>query len=210
MRLKMMMTVVVAVSIVSGGFALANGGATIQVGVDASVWDSAVMEDAVAGIFPVGGSGQLNGEFTTAERDGVQIGLRATDRVDGLLLASGKKKGLYVAKTGFDTGTTNRAEWNYDIHVDLRDSGTTLGDYTLTLTQTFAPSLYDQTGPLDLTFGGFFPDHTVLYQQSWNPVFGNDTFDPTVEGTYNLKLTLKPKGKGKPLSVEIQVKVKDA
>lgn len=177
---------------------------------DVSVWDSSVAPDPVAGIDPVGGSGQINGEFTIAERDGIQIALRATDRTDGLLDVTLKgNKGHYLASTGFDDPPANtRAEWNFDWHVDLRGTDTTLGGYDLTLTQTFTPILFGFVGPVDLTFDGTFAaDNTVLFQESWNPVFGNVIFDPEAEGTYNLKLTLKPKRGGKPLSVQIQVRI---
>lgn len=55
----------------------------ITVGADASIWDSNLEENPNAGIYPVGGSGQINGEFTIAERNGVQIGLRIQERFEG-------------------------------------------------------------------------------------------------------------------------------
>lgn len=201
----------IALVVILAGSVPASQPGEITVGDEVSVWDSALEKDLDAGINPVGGDGQLNGEFTIAERDGIQIALRATDRTDGLLEATRKgNKGRYVAPTGFDNPPVNdRAEWNYDWHVDLRGTGTTLGDYDLTLTQTYTPILFGDAGPFDLTFdGAFTPDNTVLFQESWNPVFGNDIFDPERKGTYNLKLTLKPKRGGKPLTVQIQVKVR--
>ena len=190
------------------GPAIAGKGTT-EVGADASQWFSDL--PSLPDYFPIGGAGQLNGNFVIVERDGIEIGLRATDRKDGLLPpATGKKKGVYIACTGEDLGgsETGRAEWNYDWHVDLRGTDTTLSDYDLTLTQTFAPSLFGETGPLDLTFPETFPgllDGATLYQSSQNPTFGNDTFDQFAEGNYNLKLTLKPKGKGAPLIAHIRV-----
>ncbi|TFH24871.1 MAG: hypothetical protein E4H03_02370 [Myxococcales bacterium] len=120
---------------------------------------------------------------------------------------------MYVAPTGFDGATNNRAEWNYDWHVDLRGTGTTLKDYKLTLTQTFAPKLGGAAGPLDLTVPvpPFLPttDDIELYQQSWNPTFFNDTFDVNAQGTYNIKLTLAPRDGGPPLIARIKVIVTD-
>ncbi len=188
------------------GTAFAQGrGPVVFVGVDASEWSSDT--DDTPPLFPVGGGGQLNGEFTIVELDGIEIGLRATDRVDGLLTATGVRKGVYMASTGFDTGTNDRAEWNYDIHVDLRDTGTVLSDYDLTLTQNFVPKLGGSAGPLDLTFSEITDmfAQAILYQQSFNPVFFNDTFDVFAEGTYNLNLTLQPKAGGPPLVALIQV-----
>ncbi|MEP4146658.1 MAG: hypothetical protein ABJL54_05510, partial [Halioglobus sp.] len=166
--------------IVIAGNAVAGKDST-EVGAHASEWDSNTTPGD--GIFPVGGSGQLNGEFVIVERDGIQMGLRATDRKDGLLdpvSRSGSKTGVYIACTGEDQGETSRAEWNYDLHLDLRDTDTTLADYRFTLTQTFADSLYGSTEALDLSFpewmGGMLNTAT-LYQQSWNPNFGTETFD---------------------------------
>ena len=158
-----------ALGIILTGFA--GGKTRISVGVNASEWSSGTVLDAVAGIFPVGGSGQLNGEFTIAERDGIQIGLRATDRKDGLLTVSGRRKGRYEAPIGSEPrGPSDPrlvAEWNYDWHVDLRGAaaGTELGDFDLILNQTFAPSLFGFPNPVDLTFGGFVPNHTVLFHR---------------------------------------------
>jgi hypothetical protein len=185
--------------------------AVTEVGVDASQWFSDTPNPA-AGYFPIGGDGQLNGEFVIVTRDGIEIGLRATDRTDGTLPAGGKKKGVYEASTGYDTGTTDRAEWNYDWHMDLRGSGTTLEDYEFTLVQTFSPKLNGSAGPLDLKFPTIFGsllDNATLYQSSQNPVFFNDTFDVHTEGTYNLKLTLKPKNGGSPMIAQIKVIVSD-
>jgi hypothetical protein len=130
--------------------------------------------------------------------------------------ANGKNKGIYLASTGFDGATNNRAEWNYDWHLDLRGAGTTLKDYDLTLEQTFVPKLtffsITAAGPVDLAFrdviGGAL-DNVELYQNSWNPTFFNDIFDVDVEGTYNLKLTLAPNDGGPPLIARIKVIVED-
>ena len=119
------------------------------------------------------------------------------------------KVGVYEAAAGFGVGT--RAKWNYDWHVDLRDAfgvaaGTTLADYDLTLETDMFTSLFTFAVPADLTFGGFIPDDTILYQSSQNPDFGNTDFDASLAGTYNIRLVLTPTSfKGPPLSVSIQV-----
>lgn len=197
----------IALLLILAGSAVQAQPGTITTG-DASVWDSDLAP--APGIIPIGGSGQINGEFTIAERDGIQIALRAQDRFVGPLPVTLRgKKGRYEAAAG-TTGSAadNLGTWNYDWHVDLRGTGTTLGDYRLTLTESFSPTVFGLGNPVDLTFGGAIPDDTVLYQQSWNPGFGNDIFDPSRKGTYSLKLTLKPRRGGKPLSVQIQVKVR--
>ncbi len=192
---------------------LAKGGAAnTTVGANVSVWDSNFDDpDPADGIQAIGGDGQVNGEFTIAERDDIQIALRAQQRFEGTLEVSGKKVGVYEAETG-QTGpvSDNLATWNYDWHVDLRGTGTTLADYDLTLHVTnVANEIFGSKSPIDLTFGSSVYDDVVLYQQSWNPGFGNDTFDPNEEGTYNLRLRLSPKAGGPPLSVKIQVIVTD-
>lgn len=193
---------------------LDSGPGEISVGVDVSVWDSTVPVDAVAGIFPIGGNGQINGEFTVAERLGIEIGLRAQKRFVGPLAATpsmNRMVGIYEAVTGV-SDTSGRATWNYDWHVDLRNAlgvaaGTTLADYDLTLETDMFASQFGFAVPLDLTFG-VLPGNTVLYQVSLNPVFGATGFDPTVEATFNLRLVLTPKTfNGPPLAASIQVNV---
>lgn len=189
-----------------------KGAATIAIGTDVSVWDSNFDDpDATDGIAAIGGSGQINGEFTVAERNGIQIALRAQERFEGTLEASGKKIGVYKANTGTTRPEgSNNATWNYDWHVDLRGTETTLADYDLTLHLTsIANEIFGFKTPVDFTFGGSVPYNVVLYQGSWNPGFGNDEFYPTVEGTYNLRLRLSPKAGGPPLSATIKVRVSD-
>jgi hypothetical protein len=192
-----------------------SGPGHVLIGVDASIWDSAVPLDPIAGIFPIGGGGQVNGDFTIAERNGIQIGLRAQKRFVGTLMAvpnNNNKIGVYEAMAGFSTST--RASWNYDWHVDLRNAhgvaaGTTLADYSVTLeTDIATTTLFGLPLPLDLTFGGFVPGNTILYQSSQNPDFGNTEFDAGVPGAYAFTLVLTPTSfNGPPISVSIQVNV---
>jgi len=187
-----------------------SGPGHVLVGVDASIWDSSVPSGD--GLVPIVGSGQINGEFTVAERYGIQIGLRAQERFAGPLMAvpdNNNRSGIYEATAGFGTGT--RAKWNYDWQVDLRDAfgvaaGSTLADYDLTLETDMFTSLFTFPVPVDLTFGGLVPDDTILFQSSQNPDFGNTEFDASVPGTYNIRLVLTPTSfKGPPLNVSIQV-----
>lgn len=183
----------------------------VTVGTDASIWDSGVASNSTAGIYPIGGSGQINGEFTVAERNGIQIGMRIQQRFQGTYEASGNRIGTYESETGFSSGT--RAVWNYDWHVDLRGAegrlaDKTLGDYHLILETNIAENLFGADVPLDLTFGSL--GNGVLYQGSWNPDFGNSTFDVTIEGTYYFRLLLTPKTfNGAPLAVVVEVNVTD-
>jgi hypothetical protein len=191
----------------------ASGPGSVSIGVDASIWDSTIPPSP--GIIPIEGSGQINGEFTTAERLGIEIGLRAQQRFEGTIEATPNqngKVGIYEAETG-TSDALGRATWNYDWHVDLRNAqgvaaGTALDDYELTLETDIGSTLFGFTVPLDLTFGGSIPGDTVLYQSSQNPSFGNTEFDPLVPGTYTFRLVLTPVTfNGPALTVEIQVVV---
>ncbi|MDX1691190.1 MAG: hypothetical protein R3290_09240, partial [Acidimicrobiia bacterium] len=190
----------------------ASGPGNVQIGVDASTWESG--SPSGPGLYPIGGSGQVNGEFVIAERYGIQIGIRAQERFLGTLEAfagKGNRSGVYFADAGFSSGT--RGTWNYDWHVDLRDAhgvakGTTLADYNLTLETDAFDSLFG-FDPADLTFGGLLGD-AVLYQGSFNPDFGNDDYDATVETTYTFRLVLTPKTfNGPPLAAAMSVVVTD-
>lgn len=159
------------------------------------------------------GSGQFDGEFITAERQGVIIGLRAQQRFQGLLDVTGTdgdRVGVYEADTGSTGG--NNGTWNYDWHVDVSASGRELTDYTLALQQDFsAQSLFGVLGsdPVQLPMPATCAVATeTRCQQSWNPGFGNDDFDPDTAGTYDLRLVLTPETfNGPPLAVAIQVDV---
>jgi hypothetical protein len=192
----------------------ASGPGHVLIGVDASVWDSGIPFDPPNGIWPIGGGGQINGEFTVAERNGIQIGLRAQERTVGPIMAvpnRNNKVGIYEAASG--VGVTGLANWNYDWHVDLQNAqgvarGTDLSDYDLTLDTNISTTLYGAPVPVDLTGGGIIAGNAVLYQNSWNPLFGNVEFNPFVAGTYDFVLTLTPKTfNGPPLQVTIQVNV---
>lgn len=195
-----------------------SGPGRVTVGTDVSEWSSDT--PAGDGLIPIGGSGQVNGEFVVAERNGIQVGLRAQQRHEGVLEATDAGRvGRYEATTGY-SDDQGRATWNYDWHVDLRDArgvaaGTTLEDYTLTLeTDHVQDTLFGAPTPLDLTFDGAVPGDTVLYQSSQNPEFGDegptaaDDFDALAENTYHLRLVLTPATfNGPELAVAIEVDV---
>lgn len=227
-RLVMMMAIALAMSVMvpamaaqttSGNAANSLGKTTLDTTVYAT--DSTEMNY---------GDGIPNGQWVTAEIQGVVLGLRATDRTDGLLGVTGtngNRVGVYEASTGFDGNTTNRAEWNYEWSVDLSGAtgnaeGRTLSDYSLVLEQDYTEeSLFGVLGsdPVELPLDAEPPvglgvcdafDADFLCQQSWNPTFGNTDFDPTVEGTYSFRLVLTPATfSGPSLAVAIQVNVTD-
>ena len=182
----------------------------ITVGTDVSEWDV--------------GSGQENGEFVVSKLQGIELGLRAQERFTGPIAVTGdrgNRVGVYEAATGNTGG--NNATWNYDWHVDLSNAtgnatGKTLDDYTLVLEQDYTEeSLFGLLGfdPVQLPFGvgGACDPSTftpTLCQQSWNPGFGNDDFDPDEERTYTLRLVLTPETfQGPLMAVVIRVNVSD-
>ena len=105
----------------------ASGSGNVMVGTDVSVWDSDFGDPSALSVplAPIGGSGQVNGGFTIAERNGIQIGLRAQERRVGPVEPipnNNGKVGVYEVETGIDPNAppTTLAWWNYDWHVDLR------------------------------------------------------------------------------------------
>lgn len=178
------------------------------------------------------GTGNPNGEFITAEGQGVELGLRAMQRFVGLLGVTGDRGdrvAVYEAPVGpsLRSPGDNNGTWNYDFHVDLSDAkgrhaGKTLSDYRLVLEQDFTEqSLFGSLGsdPVELPLDAEPPvgegvcsndtfDAATLCQQSWNPGFGNDDYDPGEERTYHLRLVLTPETfDGRPLAVAIRVEV---
>ena len=146
---------------------------------DVSVWDSGVTPDVFAGIFPIGGAGQIAGNFavdTITKKDtAIQVGLRAQERFAGPIEPI---KDVYFAPTG--ESTPGLATWNFDWSLD---SGTTylesqlgkdltaqnLEDYDVVLTITDSE---DNSFALDF---GDFPNPAgpiVLSQSSQNIGFG--------------------------------------
>lgn len=192
--------------------------------VDVSEWSSFTTPSLENGIFPVGGSGQLNGNFVVEQKSGVQIGIRAAKRSavpntwptyrDGEI-------GVYLADPGYDliADREDRAAWNFDIHADLRNAtgvyeGKTLDDYDLILDTDIGNPLNGEPVPFKLEENAILGrPAALLYQTSQNPLFGQDSatpFDYDVERDYFLKLTLVPTSfEAQSLEVEIRIDVTD-
>ena len=188
--------------------------AQVSLGADASVWSSSVPQ--VPPILGIGGSGQVNGEFTLNTVDygdsAFQVGIRASERFVG---ATWSRVGhVYFVATGQDNSA---AEWNYDLHLDFGTSNT-----DTTLTESLESDLGKTLTPLnmrDYTVEFFFDtdptaavnytvtdfnqvlddamvgDNVRLLQSSQNPLFGvfggGGAFDPDVEGTYDFRLQVR-------------------
>ena len=190
---------------------------------DVSVWDSAVAVDVGNGIYPIGGAGQVSGDFavdTFLEEDmGIQVGLRAQERFFGPILPT--IDNVYFAEAGeSDPGL---ATWNLDWSLDF---GTTylenqlstdltpknMVDFDVILSVDDDPTENTDFVDIDLNAAGLDP--VLLFQSSqnmgfdfWFDLFGI-TFDPDVPGVYDFVLTVSDE-EGEVVSTNIQVRVGD-
>ena len=194
---------------------------------DVSVWDSAVVVDIGNGIYPIGGSGQVSGDFavdTFLEEDmGIQVGLRAQERFFGPTLPT--IDNVYYAEVGESLG--GLATWNFDWSLDFGSTylETQLGtilvpknmqDFDVILSLDNDPSEATDFVDLDLVLINALQskDPVVLDQQSWNMEFGflegifGITFDPNTSGVYDFVLTVSD-GEEEVVSTNIQVRVGD-
>lgn len=145
---------------------------------DVSVWDSSILPDITNGIFPIGGAGQIPGNFavdTHTQKDtAIEVGLRAQQRLVGPIEPFGT---TYFVPSGFNSPT--RAVWNFDFSLDFGTSHLeqklgknltplNLKDHNAILT------ISDLDGNSLFAFDmDFIPsDPVVLEQGSWNTQFG--------------------------------------
>lgn len=201
----------------------------IQVfGADVSVWESppAVVVDVANGIYPIGGSGQIGGEFavdTFVDVDAaIQIGIRAQERFVGPTLP--RVDGMYFADVG--ESAPGIATWNYDFHLDFGTSyleaqlaedltPRNMRDFIVVFELDTDPSFATSFVATDLnaaaTAGGVGSgDPIVLLQSSQNIGFGvfGGPLDPNVPGVYDFRLTVIDPTNDKELAqVSMQVKV---
>jgi hypothetical protein len=161
---------------------------------DVSTWTSG--SPAGAGLYPIGGAGQVNGNFVVTTESGIEIGIRASHRfvqnVDPLGNTDDGTQGIYYAPIGTSPPPAGAATWNYDIHIDLRNAtglaaGTNISDYTVILTTDIFGGILT---PIDIT--SLIPADAVLFQTSQNPIFGNPTFNAFAAKTYTFQLDLVP------------------
>jgi hypothetical protein len=182
------------------------------VGSGVNPWSSATELDVLGGIYPIGGSGQVNGNFTKTKHKHVVIAMRISERFAAppVPIKDGNI-GIYRVPAGTDDGTT--ATWNYDIHVDLRSAtgkykGKTLGDYELKFRSQTGESLFGCEYPCDLA--NTLPRNVILFQTSQNPVFGNAGFNFDLTRDYRFQLKLIPLTfDAKPLNVVVKARVQD-
>ncbi len=180
---------------------------------DVTEWDSGTA--SVPGVtLPIGGSGQVNGNFIVVEDDSfpnIQIGLRAVERFSPVPLSNSGSN--YVAQAG-ESGSpgSGLSTWNYEAHVDLRGSGLSFEDFTITFTTSVLNhSTLDFQA--DLEVFSAVPAGTLnnveLFQLSLNPGFFFSGLDPFALGSYPFDLNLTPKSgvNGPTLSASMVVEV---
>jgi hypothetical protein len=186
-----------------------NAGPVVQFDANVNEWSSSTPPGP--GIYPIGGSGQINGGFVVSTAsNGDQIGLRAELRFIGLLPQTndGVLTATYFAPAG--TSGSNLALWNFEGNADFRATGHTASDYTAILTIT---DRNGQVTPVDLVASGLAHPDAVLEQESENagfPLFAPffPSFDPNAPGVYSFDLTLTPKTfTGDTLEVKMNVDV---
>lgn len=163
---------------------------------DVSVWDSVLSPDAGAGIFPIGGAGQIAGNFvvdTQTKKDtAIQVGLRAQERFVGPIEPF---QNVYLTPTG--EAPAGSPLWNFDFHLDSGTEflETQLGeDLTALDLEDFIvvleiKDLEKNVWTLDL---GDFPNPDgpiILSQNSWNIGFGFIDI-PIDSKSYDIKLTV--------------------
>lgn len=177
---------------------------------NASEWSSSTA--AVPGvILPIGGSGQVNGNFTIVEDStlpGAQIGMRAVERFSPVPLNNSGP--VYQALAG--ESSPGLPTWNYDVHIDLRGTGFTFDDFDISFT-TNVPNHSTSDLQTELEVATSSPpgalNNVELYQSSLNPGFFSSGIDSFAPGTYTFALTLESRqGVNAPtLGVDIAVNV---
>lgn len=201
--MRPLLVLVAGSAIVAGSMNLAHAAPILSFDADVSEWDSSTAASPPT-IFPIGGSGQLNGGFVVSEDSvlGAQIGIRAQERFVGPVLSQSNDgtKATYVASNG--ESAPGEATWNWDFHIDLRaithptDSPSRpleLSDYTATFTVTDIDGNVEMAD-LNAVLSGALSAAQLL-QTSQNPGFASQfptVFDPFATGIYNFVLSLTP------------------
>jgi hypothetical protein len=163
-------------------------------------------------LYPVGGSGISNGNFSRCNHPGVQVGLRITARSAGQITPTGFS---YVAPKG-DDGNGD-ALWNIEPHFDsghMYGSGTfpnILGDVTATVQIDCDPAVGIVNGPLvPIAFMHGTPlpgSSALLVQGSQNLGFTGmcgvgsvPVFDPTIDGSYEFSISVTDNTSGEVIA----------
>ena len=191
-----MLRVVVAVSSLVFLVSRVSTAETVKFDFDVNQWSSSSPPPST-GVYPIGGSGQVNGGFVvgTDPTSLDQIGLRAELRNVGPVLSQTNDSihtATYIAPAGSSGG--NRALWNFDFDIDLA-GGHKISDYTAILKITDGATVTS----LNLVTSGLVPSDATLYQNSENAGFAFlatefPGFNPNAAQDYSFDLSLTPNG----------------
>lgn len=187
---------------------------------DVTEFSSTTVPDFPGGIYPVGGSGIGNGDFSidTNDSSGLQVGLRAGLRFFGPLPTDGVPgDATYFAPSGNSpvsgsdpTPAPGLATWNFYFHFDQRGVPDLAQAASLFLTVDLDPTAGTNLLSVDLL--PLFPalpmgEDALLIQGSQNLGFGGPPFDTSATGTYDFTLEARD-ATGAPLaSTSIHVNV---
>jgi PEP-CTERM motif len=170
------------------------GGVDTSLGAsNVSVWDSTLSADVPGGFLPIGGAGQVNGEFIISEfgdrnTGSIQLGLRAQKRFFGPVWP--REGNVFTVDLG--ESSPGRATWNYDIHVQFNPGQDINGeDIDVLLEIDSDPSAGVIWNPISID-AAFPIANWTLFQASWNPTFalvGIPGFDLNTPGIYDFRLT---------------------
>ena len=178
---------------------------TVAFNANANPWSSSTASNPSGGIYPIGGSGQVDGGFVVGtDSAGNEIAIRAELRNVGPTLSQtndGIHTAAYTAPTGSPSG--NLALWNFDFDINLKQA---ISNYTAILTITDGAKVT----PINLVTSGLVPSNAVLYQNSENPGFNFLStelpgFNPNASQDYSFDLTLTPNSGGESLDVAMNV-----
>lgn len=169
---------------------------------DASVFTSSTTPDPLNGIFPIGGSGIGNGNFTVCNHPGIQVAARISERFVGPIMPE-NNSGDYISPVG-QNNNDGLALWNIEGHIDFGFAygggvlPDTLADVSLSVTVDCSPFTDVIEGPqLPLNV---IPGNAVLIQFSQNIGFSflcanfGDGFDPDADGMYTLSINVVQAG----------------
>jgi hypothetical protein len=148
------------------------------------------------------GTGNSNVNFAVDNNNGVEVGLKAKQRLLGDVTNVGN---IYYVPAGFQTidpTYPTYAKWNFDFSVLYLGQP---GPYTVTFKLDFDPTANTFYQTLNFPFGSVPP----LFQDSWNYGMGGSGFNANTNGIYDIDLSVSSVTGGLLADSHIQVVVGD-
>ena len=184
-----------------------------------SVWDSSVPEDILQGIYPIGGTAEVNEEFVVSDLEqsataALQLGIRARGVSGSPVSWDGDR--LYVVQPGTSGGVAN---WFYDLHLDFGSAylaaatGLALVPQSMADYQVLLQVDIDPTAGIDFvdTFVPAVVDPIQLVQSRQNVLVGNFYGGPypglVSAGHYVIRLSVLSQAGAELVAAEMEVQV---